>query len=114
LPVPQRFAEKTMEMFAALDDVDEVMRALREDGSLYPATPGVAASHYVKIGELFSCYKIWLDHNGTQQMRRDQLGPKQFNTRLQSLGYEIVRSNGTRIVGWCLGDTRTTNIARFS
>jgi hypothetical protein len=38
---------------------------------------------------------------------------KQFSQRLKSLGYEVVRSDGMRVLGWGVGDTSTTNVARF-
>jgi P4 family phage/plasmid primase-like protien len=112
LPIPPRFAEQTMELFASLDEVDEVLRWLKDDGSLYYG-PDLPSSHFVSMSILFKCYSLWVDQNGTQQMKRDKLGPKQFTQRLQSLGYETVRNNGSRLVGWCLGETRLTNVARF-
>ncbi len=113
LPIPPRFAELTMEMFAALDDVDEVMRMLKDDGSIYEAPADTRPVHFIQMSVLFRCYVWWIDHNGTQQQRRDRLGSKAFSQRLQSLGYEIVSSNGRRLAGWCMGNTSTTNVARF-
>ncbi len=112
LPIPPRFAEQTMELFASLDEVDEILRWLKDDGSLYH-DPTLAPSHFVQMSILYKCYSLWVDQNGTTQMKRDKLGPKQFTQRMQSLGYETVRSNGSRLVGWCLGETRLTNVARY-
>jgi P4 family phage/plasmid primase-like protien len=112
-PMPARFAELTMEMFAKLDDVDEIMRVLKDEGSIYPVAPDTHPSNCVRTSMLYRCYTAWLQRHGTPQMKRDQFGPKQFTQRLKSLGYEIIRSDGSRLAGWCLGDTSTTNSARF-
>jgi P4 family phage/plasmid primase-like protien len=112
LPVPIRFVERTMELFAALDDVDEVMRQLKDEGSIYQGS--IAVSHCIPTMMLFKCYRTWIDTNGTRQMKNERLGPKGFSQRLKSLGYEVVRSNGMRVAGWCMGDTHLTNIARYS
>ena len=113
LPIPPRFAELTMEIYAALDDVDDVMRMLKEDGSIYEAPPDTRAVHFVQMLTLFKCYVSLIDRHGTQQQKRDRLGPKAFSQRLQSLGYEVVTSNGRQLAGWCIGNTSTTNLARF-
>jgi P4 family phage/plasmid primase-like protien len=113
LPIPPRFAEQTMELFAALDDVDEVLRLLKEEGSIYPAPDETTPSMCITTTILFNCYSYWIDQRGTHQMKRDKLGPKQFTQRLKSLGYEIHRSNGARVAGWFMGNTHTTNVARF-
>jgi P4 family phage/plasmid primase-like protien len=113
LPLPHRFAQLTMEMFAALDDVDEVLRALVEEGSIYPLAPGANALQSMRASVLYRCYTTWLQRNGTPQQRREQVASKQFSQRLKSLGYEVVRSDGMRVLGWGVGDTSTTNVARF-
>jgi hypothetical protein len=102
-----------MELFAALDDVDEVLRLLKEEGSIYPAPDETTPSMCITTTVLFNCYSYWIDQRGTHQMKRDKLGPKQFTQRLKSLGYEIHRSNGARVAGWFMGNTHTTNVARF-
>lgn len=113
LTMPSRFAEKTMELFASLDDVDEILRWLKEDGTIVPLPENLAQSRCIQTSELFKCYSAWIDQYGTHQMKRDRLGAKQFTQRLQSLGYEIHRVNGSRVRGWCMGDTRMANVARF-
>jgi P4 family phage/plasmid primase-like protien len=113
LPIPVRFAERTMEMFAALDDVDEILKQLIEEGSIYPVPEGTATSHFIKVSTLHRCYMLLIERSGSQQQKRERLGIRQFMLRLKSLGYETCRSNGMRVVGWCVGSTSTTLAAQF-
>jgi P4 family phage/plasmid primase-like protien len=113
LPIPPRFAEATMDLFASLDDVHEVLHWLKEDGSLYEVPSNTSNSHCAQVSILFKCYSLWIEQNGTHQMKRDKLGLKQFAQRLRGLGYDVQRTNGSRVIGWCLGNTTLVNMSRI-
>lgn len=113
LPMPPRYAEQTMEMFSALDDVDAILQQLKDEGSLIQLAPDASMRQCATFTAIYKCYAHWTKMHGTMQQRREMISIRQFGKRLRSLGYEIQRSDGMRVVGWCLGDTSTTNVARF-
>lgn len=112
LPMPARFAEKTMDLFASLDEVHEVMTWLKEDRTII-YDPNAPVSHCISMAVLYKCYSSWIAEFGSHQMKRDKLGRKQFTQRLVSLGFEIVRVNGSRLLGHRIGETRLANMAQL-
>lgn len=97
--MPPRVAAKTMEVFAALDNIDEMIKMLIDEGVIIHDSD-VPASHCVKTLDLHRAVVKIL----SAQRSRDIPGPKQFSQRLIELGYVIKPSGGSRIIGFRQSD----------
>ena len=98
--VPPRIAAKTMEVFAALDSVDEIIKMLIEEAIIIHDTD-IPASHCIKTMDLHKAICKILN----SQHIRDVPGSKHFSQRIQELGYEVKSSGGSRVVGYRQGDS---------
>jgi P4 family phage/plasmid primase-like protien len=107
IEIPDRFGQETMRVFSMLDTTHEVMQELISEGTLVPISLDSALTHCVTTSIVYRCYATWLKRYGTPRDRQEMLSPRRFFLRLGSLGYETTHSNGTRLVGYRLGDTIT-------
>lgn len=99
--IPTSFVRASLDAFEELDHVETFLLSQREAGVLVPVdavqTP---SSQFVQVSELYAAYRWWVATEGDADDRRQQLGRKQFVQRLKSRGWETIRSNGIRVVGW--------------
>lgn len=94
----------TMDAFDSLDDVMQFVTSLREDGRLIEE-PGMSNAQCASTKDMHNEYVQWVQLHGSAEDRRNRLGIKQFSQRLRQMGWEQVRSNGTRWAGKALGMT---------
>ena len=96
--IPWRFAEATMGVFAALDDVHAMLAELVDDEQLV-ADAAAPLSRCVRAEALYRTYARRARDGGVQR-----LSYPEFKDRLADLRYSIGRSNGMRVVGLVPGE----------
>jgi hypothetical protein len=99
--MPAGFVTETMKVFEELDDVAETIAVMEEHG--WVVRDSSAPAHAcISSAELHLTYKQFILEHGSSEQKRNMLGIKQFSQRLTALGWQRVRSGGTRWVGWRL------------
>lgn len=101
--LPYAFELAKAEAFDALDDVAEFVKWSMAEGTLVHELE-LPAMQCVRTMELHAAYVRWITKHGDQVQRRDRLGPKNFSQRLHLMGWELIRSNGSRWAGYRLHD----------
>lgn len=103
LVVPEQQQLRTREAHEELDTVTAFIRDARDSEQLtYDAE--LLASSSVGTTELYQEYKRWVrDNRGDAHRGGGAVGSRTFSQKLDALpGWERVRSNGTRWLGWQL------------
>lgn len=108
---PERQQARTREVHEELDTVTAFVRDLR-DNEVLTFDAGLAPSSSVSTMELYSEYKRWVRDSRGDSHRSGAVGSKTFSQKLGALGgWERVRSNGARWLGWQLApDSQIGNL----
>lgn len=103
LTVPEQQLRRTREAHEELDTVTAFLRDARDSEQL-SYDQELLASSSVGTVELYQEYKRWVrDNRGDAHRGGGAVGSRTFSQKLEALpGWERVRSNGTRWLGWQL------------
>lgn len=100
--MPESVRRRTREVHDELDSVAEFLTAVTQEQELLTHDPELNARGSVSTADLHDAYVRWYRRHHGHRRGADAPGLKSFSQRLEARGFERVRSNGTRWLGWQL------------
>jgi len=97
--MPERYALATMETRGGIDHTDEFLAWMREEGYLAEIPLDAPILECVRLRDLYSAYRFWVQYMTDKSDKLDTLGRNSFNTAIRDKQWESRESGGARWLG---------------
>jgi len=97
--IPSKFALDTITAFGQMDNIDEFLMWMRDEGHLVEDDDDLAMMHSARVSSVHGWYAHWISKHGDKMDKSEALNLTKFNASLRERGWQSAVSNGTRWMG---------------